>query len=126
MDGPAEAFAKWRGLQGIPLDLPGGPLVISKLESDSVHDGLKPAQRAAIEFLKRYSPRRIVLVSHDDCIFYDVAGAWENKSSSVHEHQLEDLRASMRVIQKWFPNAEVTGYMASKENNKMVFRPITL
>jgi hypothetical protein len=121
---PTTEFAKWKGLQGVPLALPGGPFAISRLNDVAISDQIKPAQRAAIEMLKRHSPRRVVLVAHDMCLYYDTIAAWNDTLSKAHQHQADDLEAAMRVMREWFPKAEVSGYNARIENNKLVFHPV--
>src|SRR5262245_30704143 len=61
---PGEAFAKWLKLSGPPLTVPGGVMLLARLNDIAIDDSLKPLQRSAIELLKRYSPRRVVLVAH--------------------------------------------------------------
>lgn len=121
---PTSEFAKWRGLSGVPLALPGGPMTIARLDDVAFSDTIKPAQRAAVEVLKRYSPKRVVFVTHDMCLYYDTIAAWNDKLSQAHQHQASDLETAMRIAREWFPKAEVSGYNARTENNKLVFRPV--
>ncbi len=122
---PISEFSKWKGLSGVPLAIPGGPLAIARLNDVAISDQIKPAQRAAIEVLKRYSPRKVVLVTHETCLYYDTIAAWNNSSPTTHQHQADDLEVAMQVMREWFPKAEVSGYNARIENNKLVFHPVS-
>jgi hypothetical protein len=124
LQAPTTEFAKWKGLSGVPLAFPGGPLAIARLDDIAFSDTIKPAQRASIEVLKRYSPRRVVLVAHDMCLYYDTIAAWNDKLPESHQYQADDLQAAMRIAREWFPKAEVSGYNARIENNKLVFHPV--
>ncbi len=125
IDDPTEKFIKWKGLEGIPLEFPGGPMSIAPLRSIEASENLKPMQRAAIEVLKRYSPERIVLVSHEMCLYYDTLAAWQNSLEKVRERQANDMNAAVALLREWFPRAEVTGYMAEEKDRKIHFRQVS-
>lgn len=124
------AFAKNLGLQGIPLELPGGPLLISEI-SRKVKEGLTPElekeltplQRSTVEILKRYGPRRVVLVSHSECLAYDTVAAWHDALKQVRERQDADLRAAKAALETWLPKTEIRCYFAEREGDRIVFRP---
>src|SRR6185436_19057615 len=61
LDKPGEAFTKWLKVDGIPVRIPGGPMILARLNDVTVDESLKPLQRTAVEILKRYSPKRVVL-----------------------------------------------------------------
>lgn len=124
LETPTAEFAKWKGLQGIPLALPGGPLAVARLNDVTVNNQFKPAQRAAIEVLKRYSPRRVVLVAHTMCLYYDTIAAWNNSLPQVRERQMKDMDAALRLLREWFPQAEVSGYLAVEKDRTLFFRPL--
>lgn len=124
MEEPAVEFAKWLGLSGIPLALPGGPMALAHLDDVAVNQQFKPAQRAMIEVLKRYSPRRVVLVAHDMCLYYDTMAAWNNTLSEVRVRQTQDMDAALTVLREWFPQAEISGYIAEEKDRTLFFRPI--
>src|SRR3989304_9932647 len=42
MKGAPEAFAKNLGLQGVPIELPGGPLLLAQLLTGEVNEELRP------------------------------------------------------------------------------------
>ncbi len=129
MDAPSGEFAKWLGLQGIPLELPGGPLSIARL-SDSVTPDkalmelLNPFQRVAVEVLKRHTPRKVVLVTHDMCIYYDALAAWQNNLSQVQARQRSDMSAALNTLRLWFPQAEISGFVASIDGQKLTFHKL--
>ena len=119
---PVDAFSKWLKLAGFPLKIPGGVMLLARLNDVTLDESLKPAQRAAVELLKRYSPRRVVIVAHTYCIYYDTLAAWNNNLGDVRRRQIADMRASMSVLQAWFPRAEISGYLAEEDgNHRLVF-----
>lgn len=121
----SKAFATWMHLEGVPLELPGGSLAIAKLAAIPMGGEVLPAQRSAVEILKRYSPKRIVIVAHSECIYYDTIGAWQDDLSGVAERQREDLRIARKVLREWFPKAEVQAYFAElMADNTIRFLPI--
>ena len=116
------AFAKWMKLEGLPLKAPGGVMLIARLNDVTLDSSLKPLQRALVEVLKRYSPRRVVLVAHTYCIYYDTLAAWNDNLANVRQRQIADMRASINVLREWFPRAEISGYLAEEDaNHKVVF-----
>lgn len=121
---PNAEFAKWKGLEGVPLALPGGPMTVARLNDVTVNGQFKPAQRAAVEVLKRHSPRRIVLVAHTMCLYYDTIAAWNNSLPQVRERQVKDMDVALRLLREWFPQAEISGYMAEEKNRTLFFRPV--
>jgi hypothetical protein len=122
---PSEAFSAWLKLDGIPMTVPGGTMLLAKLNDVTLDDNLKPLQRAFVEVLKRYSPRRVVLVAHTYCVYYDTLAAWNDNLSGVRTRQIEDLEASMQVLQQWFPRAKISGYLAEEDpDHKLVFHSV--
>ena len=122
---PADAFSKWLKLDGIPLRMPGGALLLARLNDVTLDQSLKPAQRAAVEILKRHSPRRVVLVAHTNCIYYDTLAAWNNSVAGVRRRQIADMRTTMGVLHEWFPRADVSGYLAEEDgNHRLVFHSV--
>jgi hypothetical protein len=122
MTDAGDAFAKWLKLEGMPLKAPGGVMLIAHLNDVTLDTSLKPLQRALVEVLKRYSPRRIVLVAHTYCIYYDTVAAWNDNLASVRQRQIADMRASINVLREWFPRAEISAYLAEEDtNHKLVF-----
>jgi hypothetical protein len=120
---PGEAFAKWLKLDGLPLKAPGGVLLTARLNDLTLDESLKPMQRALVEVLKRHSPRRVVLVAHTYCVYYDTIAAWNDDLANVRKRQIADMRASMEVLRSWFPRAEISAYLAEEDaEHKLVFR----
>ena len=103
-----------------PLRVPGGPMVIALADLELPED-LQPAKRAAIEYLKRHAPRRVVLVAHSECLLYDTIAAWQDDLDAVKRRQHEHLVAARDAIQKWFPTTEVELFYADKDGNRLTF-----
>ena len=103
-----------------PLRVPGGPMVIALADLE-LPEHLQPARRAAVEFIKRHAPRRVVLVAHSECLIYDSIAAWQDDLERVKRHQHEHLVAARRAIERWFPGAEVELYYADKHGKRLTF-----
>ncbi|MBT4849356.1 hypothetical protein HON36_00715 [Candidatus Parcubacteria bacterium] len=95
------------------LKAPGGPMLIAMANGD-LHEDLQAPKRVLIEVLKRHSPKRIVLVAHEECLIYDSVGAWQNEPERVRALQLEHLRQAKSIINEWFPKTEVEIYYGEK------------
>jgi len=103
-----------------PLRVPGGPMVIAMADLELPED-LQPAKRAAIEYLKRHAPRRVVLVAHSECLLYDTIAAWHNDLDEVKRRQHEHLVQARAAIKRWFPDTEVELYYADRNGNLLTF-----
>lgn len=125
IEAPNAEFAKWKDLRGAPLALPGGPLALAHLDDVQLSEQFKPAQRAAVEVLKRHSPRKIVVVAHTMCLYYDTIAAWNNSLPQVRERQVQDMHSALHLLREWFPQAEISGYLAEEENRTLFYRPVT-
>ncbi len=91
-----EAFDELRSFVEVstePLYFPGGPMALAFAEFE-IPDNLAPAHRVLQDFLRRYSPGRVVLVSHSECLYYESLAIFDNSLDGVQERQLQDL-ASM-------------------------------
>ena len=119
---PFEEFTEHVDLESPypPLKVPGGPMVIALADLE-LPEELQPAKRAAIEYLKRHAPRRVILVAHSECLLYDTIAAWHDDLDAVKRRQHEDLIAAGDAIKKWFPNTEVELYYADKDGNRLTF-----
>jgi hypothetical protein len=126
MAAPGEAFAKWLKLEnGSTLTVPGGAMLLARLDDVTVDESLKPFQRSIVEVLKRYTPRRVVLVTHTYCVYYDTIAAWNDDLANVKGRQVADMRAALRVLGGWFPRAQISGYLAEEDaNRKLVFHAV--
>ena len=117
-----EEFTEFMDLESPypPLRVPGGPMVIALADLELAEE-LQPAKRAAIEYLKRHAPRRVILVAHSECLLYDTIAAWQDDLDSVKRRQHEHLVAAQDAIHKWFPATEVELYYANKDGNRLTF-----
>jgi len=113
-------FAKFLGVKSTPLNVIGGPMIVAHLPAEAP-EKLKPVKRVAVEFLKRHSPRRIILLAHSECLAYDTIAAWENRLDEVQNRQLADVRRSVAVLRSWFPKSEIQVYYAKKQGNTVAF-----
>lgn len=120
-----KAFRRFLGVESVPLTVPGGPMLLAQLPAE-VSEDLRPAQRAAIEVLKRYSPSKIILLAHSDCLLYDTVAAWQDQLDRVKEKQFEDMQKAVAAIKRWLPHTQVEVYYALKDGDKLRFNPVDL
>jgi hypothetical protein len=106
-----------------PLRVPGGPMVIALADLE-LPEKLQPAKRAAVEYVKRHAPRRVILVAHSECLLYDTIAAWQDDLDAVKTRQHEHLIASRNVIKQWFPDAEVELFYADRSGDRLTFYPM--
>jgi len=106
-----------------PLRVPGGPMVIALADLE-LPEELQPAKRAAIEYVKRHAPRRVILVAHSECLLYDTIAAWQDDLDAVKLRQHEHLIAARNVIKQWFPTTEVELFYADKVGDRLTFYPM--
>lgn len=124
----ADANARFREFLGIsspPLAIPGGPMLLARLPEE-LSEEQGPVARSAVEVLKRWSPRKVVLVAHSECLLYDVAGAWEGQPGLVPVAQAADLQRAAKHLRAWLPRTEVEAYFARKDGARIRFNPVPL
>lgn len=124
MNKPIAAFAKWLRIEGPPLQVPSGHMLIPRLNDVQIGEEFKPAQRAVRELLKRHSPRTVVLVAHTNCVYYDTVAAWQDSLATVRQKQIDDLRATAKLVREWLVRSEVQTYLAEEEGDRLVFHRI--
>jgi hypothetical protein len=117
------AFRKSLKINSEPLALTGGPLLLTAFTE--LPEQLSPLKRAAIEFLKRHSPRRIVLIGHDNCLVYDMINAWQGETGKTTADPLSDLNKAEQTVKEWFPTAVVESYFAKQQGNRLDFVPLS-
>jgi hypothetical protein len=118
-------FARFLGIEREPLDGPGGAMLLARLP-DGSPESLQAPKRALVQLLKQRSPRRVVLVAHSECLYYDVIGAWKDDLEGVKARQESDLREARALIESWFPDARVETYYALKQESRLAFNPLEL
>jgi hypothetical protein len=116
-------FARFLGIEREPLDGPGGPMLLARLP-DGAPESLQAPKRALVQLLKQHSPRRVVLVAHSECLYYDVIAAWKDDLEGVRARQESDLREARALIESWFPDARVETYYALKQESRLAFNPL--
>lgn len=84
---------------------------------------LKPAKRVTIEFLKRHSPGKIILIAHQHCIINDVIAAWKDEKFTK-EQEIEQLKQSAELLKSWFPVSEIRMYYAEERDSKLWFKAV--
>ena len=118
-----EAFAELRSFVNVstePLHFPGGPMVLSFADFE-VPESLESARSVLQNFLQRFSPGRIVLVSHSECLYYESLAIFGNNLYGVRERQIRDLEKARTAILQWLPNTEVELYYADKDGERLTF-----
>ena len=81
---------------------------------------LKPAKRVTIEFLKRHSPGKVILIAHQHCIINDVVAAWKDEKFTK-EQEIEQLKQAAEIIKSWLPASEIKMYYAEETGSKLGF-----
>ena len=85
---------------------------------------LEPAQRALRKVLERYSPSRVVLVGHSECLIYDTVGAWTDRPERIRALQEEHLSAARDALSAWFPRTGVELYYAQMTGGRLEFHRV--
>lgn len=107
-----------------PLKVPGGPMVVA-LADELLPENLIPAKNAAVEYLRRHAPEKVVLVAHSDCLLYDTISAWRDNLEEVTMVQHKHLVMARNVIREWFPDSEVYLYYAEMKGEELTFYRIS-
>lgn len=126
VNGDANArFREYLGVTSPPISIPGGPLLLAKSAGDLSQEHSAIA-RSAIEVLKRYSPERVILISHSECLLYDVGGAYLGHPEMVPLAQRADLIKATKFVKDWLPKTKVEAYYAYKDGKFVKFNPVPL
>jgi hypothetical protein len=124
----ADANARFRDFLGVkdpPISIPGGPMLFARLPEEwSEEHG--PLARSAIEVLKRYSPEKVVLIGHSECLLYDVAGAYAGQEDFVPVAQAADLAKAAKHVRAWLPRARVEAYYGRKDGPRIRYNAVPL
>lgn len=116
-----ERFGKYVKVTTDALTAPGGPAVIA-LGDVEVPMELQRPKRVVIEVLKRHSPKRVVLMAHEECLIDDSIGAWYDDPGGVRRRQYVQLARARQAIHQWLPTTIVEIYYGEKYGtNKMRF-----
>lgn len=106
------------------LRAPGGAMLLALADRD-LNEELQAPKRVLIEVLKRHSPKRVVLVAHEECLIYDSIGAWRDRPEEVKALQIQHLLQAKELLNEWFPKTEVELYYGEKvSETNLRFYPI--
>jgi hypothetical protein len=95
------------------LSLPGGAhfIPLEALLPKFAKTGLQ-----SLSFLvKRSRPRRVILIGHDDCLFFKERLQFFFLEADLKEKQLANLRRARRAVQERFPGLAVELYFAGAQ-----------
>lgn len=68
----------------------------------------------SLKFLvTRTGANRIILIAHDDCLYFKEILQFFFTEPDPHEKQLSNLKRARRVLLEWFPRARVELYFAA-------------
>jgi hypothetical protein len=71
----------------------------------------------SLKFLVRRSgANRIVLIAHDDCLYFKEHLQYFFNERDLNEKQLANLRRARRVLLEWFPGARVELYFGDADS----------
>ncbi len=115
-----QKFAKELDISTEPLPVPGGPMVLA-LADVELPTVLQAPQRALRRALEQFSPSRVVLVGHSECLIYDTVGAWMDNPERIRVLQEDQIFAARNALLEWFPTTEVELYYAEKLGSRVEF-----
>jgi len=90
--------------------IPGGPLSLALLERHS--DDSRAAWKWVRYFADRHGIRRVVLIQHQDCAWYQEAPPGVHSPGALRQRQQEDLARISGLLKKSFPDVRVEAYFA--------------
>jgi len=71
----------------------------------------------SVKFLvRRTGTDRIILIAHDDCLYFKEILQFFFTEPDLHEKQLANLKRARRVLVEWFPRARVELYFAGADS----------
>lgn len=96
------------------LAIPGGG------HFSSMADLLPKLAKVGMQSLKflvtRTGANRIVLIAHDDCLYFKEVLQFFFTEPDLNEKQLANLKRARRVLLEWFPRARVELYFAGADS----------
>lgn len=102
------------------FQVPGGPAWLTRRPE------LGPERRAAFRHLEllvtAHRIERIVLVSHAGCAFY--AHLLRRPAEACLDEQRADLVQAAESLRGWFPQVQVTAYLAGAVDGRITFEPV--
>jgi hypothetical protein len=90
--------------------IPGGPLSLTLFEYLPKFSWV--SWKWLRFFVERHGIRRLILIQHQDCAWYQTMPAHLHDSSELRERQEQDLGRVKKVMKKDFPNLSVELYYA--------------
>ena len=97
------------------LAIPGGAHfgAMEQLQPKFAKVGLQ-----SLKFLvKRSGARRIVVIGHDDCLFFKEQLQHFFTESDFNQKQIANLKRARVVLREWFPRAAVELYLADADTD---------
>lgn len=95
------------------LAIPGGG------HFSSMGDLLPKFAKVGLQSLKflvtRSGANRIILIAHDDCLYFKEVLQFFFTEPDLHGKQLANLKRARRVLVEWFPRARVELYFAGAD-----------
>jgi hypothetical protein len=92
--------------------LPGGPLSLTHQLSHS--EDTRSARKWARFFVENHGIKRVVLIQHQDCAWYQSMSAQLRDPAALRRRQEQDLQRAVEVLRETFPdrNLRVELYFA--------------
>lgn len=104
--------------------IPGGPQFLTAAEH--MPNLLWAGERWFRFLVEMHRLKRLILIAHQDCAWYNGLPLHLHTSSILRERQEEDLRRAHRLLQENFPQLRVEFYYAGWDNgNHVVIEPIS-
>jgi hypothetical protein len=92
------------------IAVPGGPLSLALLERHS--DDSRAAWKWFRFFVERHGIRRLILIQHQDCAWYQEVPPGAHSPHALRQRQQEDLARISSQLRKSFPDLRVESYFA--------------
>jgi hypothetical protein len=96
------------------LAIPGGGHFSSM--ADFLPKFAKVGMQSVKFLLTRTGANRIILIAHDDCLYFKEILQFFFTEPDLHGKQLANLKRARRVLLEWFPGARVELYFAGADS----------
>jgi hypothetical protein len=90
--------------------IPGGPLSLTHQLSHS--EDTRSARKWARFFVENHGIKRVVLIQHQDCGWYQSMSAKLRDPAALRQRQEQDLRRAAEALLETFPDLRVELYLA--------------
>ena len=98
--------------------LPGGPLSLTHQLSHG--EDTRAARKWVRFFVEMHALKRVVLIQHQDCGWYQTMSAKLRDPATLRQTQEQDLKRAAEVLQESFPDLRVDLYLCGWDANDAI------